>query len=67
MPKIKVGDRVIVSDKSSPHYNKVGYIVVLDATSGVTEIRGPMLKLDDVKEYVIVYPDQITLESKVKK
>ncbi len=64
MPKFKVNDRVVVSDKSSPHYDKVGYIVVLDATSGVTEVRGPMLKLDDVKGYVIVYPDQITLEGK---
>lgn len=66
MSEFKVGDRVIVSDQSSPVYNKVGYIVVLDATSGHTEVRGPMLKLDELKEYVIVYSDQITLESKAK-
>lgn len=67
MKQLKVGDRVIVSDESSPYYNKAGYIVVLDATSGHTQVRGPMLKLDDVKGYIIVYPDQIVLESKVKK
>ncbi len=66
MLNFKVGDRVVVSDKQSTHYEKVGYIVVLDATSGVTNVRGPMLKLDNVKEYVIVYEDQISREE-VKK